>query len=84
MTRARDFFSGLTRAGKDYDEILKTVNAAFGDKTLQKTAIYAIIKKIKAGETTSDQSHLNGKKTVPNIAFIISLLSLPPLNRISA
>jgi hypothetical protein len=49
------------------------VNAAFGDKTLQKMAIYAIIKKVKAGEPTSDQSHLNEKKTVRNAAFIASV-----------
>jgi hypothetical protein len=48
------------------------VDAAFGDKTLQKTAIYAIIKKVKAGENTSDQQHLNGKKTVRNAALIAS------------
>ncbi len=49
------------------------MDAAFGDKTLQKTAIYAIIKKVKAGENTSDQRHLNGKKTVPNAALIASV-----------
>ncbi len=73
MTGARDFVAGLARAGKGYKEIKKTMDAAFGDKTLQKTAIYAIIKKVKAGENTSDQRHLNGKKTVRNAALIASV-----------
>jgi hypothetical protein len=38
-------------------------DAAFGDKSLTKTAIYNILKKVKAGETTDDQQHLNGKTT---------------------
>jgi hypothetical protein len=29
------------------------MDTAFGDKTLQKTAIYAIIKTVKAGKNTS-------------------------------
>ncbi len=49
------------------------MDAAFGDKTLQKTAIYAIIKKVKAGKNTSDQRHLNGKKTLRNAALIASV-----------
>jgi hypothetical protein len=47
MTRVRDFVADLARAGKDYLEIKKTVEAAYGDKALKKTAIYAIIKKVK-------------------------------------
>jgi histone-lysine N-methyltransferase SETMAR len=73
MTGARDFVAGLARASKGYEEIKKNVDAAFGDKTLQKMAIYAIIKKVKAGENTSDQRHLNGKKTVRNAALIASV-----------
>jgi hypothetical protein len=51
------------------------VDAAFGDKTLQKMVIYTIIKKVKAGENTSDQRHLNGKKTIRNAALITSVAS---------
>jgi hypothetical protein len=40
MTGVRYFVPGLARAGKGYDKII--VDAAFGDKTLQKTAIYVI------------------------------------------
>jgi hypothetical protein len=46
MTGARDFVAGLARASKGYEEIKKNMDAAFGDKTLHKTVIYAIIKKV--------------------------------------
>jgi hypothetical protein len=62
MSGAHDFVAGLTRADKGYKEIKETVDAAFGDKTLQKTAIYKIIKKVKAGKDTADQRHLNRKR----------------------
>ncbi len=39
------------------------VDVAYGDQTLQKTAIYAIIKKVKARESTA-MRYLNLKKTV--------------------
>lgn len=77
MTRVRDFVADLARAGKDYLEIKKTVEAAYGDKALKKTAIYAIIKKVKKGETTADQHHLNSKK--PCGPRLSSPLSPPPL-----
>jgi hypothetical protein len=62
MTHVRDFVADLTRAGKGYLEIKETIEAACGDKALKKTAIYAIINKVKKGETTADQRHLNSKK----------------------
>ncbi len=54
-------------------EIKETVEAAYGDKALKKTAIYAIINKVKKGETTADQCHLNSKKTVRAPALIASV-----------
>ncbi len=63
MTKVRDFVSGLARAGKSANEIKILNDAAFGDKSLTKTAIYNILKKVKAGETTNDLWHLNAKKT---------------------
>ncbi len=62
MTRVRDFVADLARAGKGYLEIKETVEAAYKDKALKKTAIYAIISKVKKGETTEDQRHLNMQK----------------------
>jgi hypothetical protein len=73
MTRVRDFVADLTRAGKGYLEKKKTVEAAYRDKALKKTAIYAIINKVKKGETTADQCHLNSKKTVRTQALIASV-----------
>jgi hypothetical protein len=63
MTKIRDFVSGLARARKSANEIKILTDAAFGDKSLTKTAIYNILKKVKAGETTDDLLHLNAKKT---------------------
>jgi hypothetical protein len=73
MTRVRDFVADLARAGKGYLEIKETIEAAYGDKALKKTAIYAIISKVKKGETTEDQRHLNSKKTVRTPALITSV-----------
>jgi hypothetical protein len=49
MTRVGDFVADLSRAGKGYLEIKETVEAAYGDKAIKKTAIYAIISKVKKG-----------------------------------
>jgi hypothetical protein len=79
MTGTLDFIAGLTRAGKDYKRQYrnvkrkKTVDAAFGIKILQKMTIYDIIKKVKTGESTADQRHLNPKKTVRTSALIPSV-----------
>ena len=37
--------------------------AAYGDQALSKSAIYKIMKKVKAGEETADQRYKNPKKT---------------------
>jgi hypothetical protein len=38
-----------------------------GDKSLKKTQIYAIIKNIKEGKTTTDQRKLNGRRKVRSL-----------------
>ena len=63
MTGVRDFTAGLARAGKHFEEIKNTVIAAYGDQALSKSAIYKIMKKVKAGEETADQRYKNPKKT---------------------
>jgi histone-lysine N-methyltransferase SETMAR len=73
MSGAHDFIAELARASKGYKEIKETVDAAFGDKTLQKKAIYDIIKEVKAGKDTADQRHLNLKKTVRTATLIASV-----------
>ena len=62
ITGVRDFTAGLARAGKHFEEIKKTVIAAYGDQALSKSAIYKIMKKVKAGEETADQRYKNPKK----------------------
>jgi hypothetical protein len=52
----------FTRAGKGYLEIKESMESVYGEKVLKKTAMYAIIKKVKNRETTNDQRHLNGKR----------------------
>jgi len=39
------------------------VNAAYGDLSLKRVVIYCLLRKVKAGEKTEDQHHLNPKKT---------------------
>jgi hypothetical protein len=63
MTKVRDFVAGLTRAGKSYAKIKKTVDTALGDKALKKASIYFIMKKVKAGKNINDLCHQNPKKT---------------------
>jgi hypothetical protein len=50
------------------------VAAAYGDKSLKKTQINAIIKNVKEGKSTTDQWKLNGRRKVWNLAFIM----MPP------
>jgi histone-lysine N-methyltransferase SETMAR len=69
----RDFVSDLARASKGFSEIKKTVDAAFGDKTLKRAAIYKILNAVKEGKNTDDQRHLNGKKTKRTPALITSV-----------
>jgi hypothetical protein len=73
MTRVRDFVADLARAGKSYLEIKKMVDLVYGDKALKKTAIYAILKKVKSGKTTEDQRRFNPKKTVRTASLIASV-----------
>ncbi len=70
---ARNFVTDPARAGKGYQEIKEMVDAAYGDQTLQKTVINAIIKKVKAGESTADMRHLNPKMTVRTPELIASV-----------
>jgi hypothetical protein len=48
------------------------METVYGGKAPKKMTIYTIIKKVKNGETTDDQHHLNGKKTPGPPALIAS------------
>jgi hypothetical protein len=65
------FVATLTRPGKSFKEIQGTVAAAYGDNSLKKTQINAIIKNVKEGKPTTDQWKLNGRRKVWNLAFIM-------------
>ncbi len=66
----RDFVATFARARKSFKDIQETVVATYGDKSLKKTKIYAIIKNVKEGKLTTDQRKLNGRRKVRNPVFI--------------
>jgi hypothetical protein len=70
MSPLRDFVAMLARAGKSFKDIQETVAAAYGDRTLKKNQIYAIIKNVKEGKPTSDQWKSNGTRKIRSPAFI--------------
>jgi hypothetical protein len=47
-------------------KLKEIVESVYREKALKKMAIYAIIKKVKNGENTNDQHHLNDKKNGPD------------------
>jgi hypothetical protein len=51
MTREQDFVTNLTRAGKGFTKIKKTVEAANGDRSLSSSQIYRIIKQARPEKT---------------------------------
>jgi hypothetical protein len=60
-------------------EIKETVEAAYEDKALKKTAIYAIINKVKKGERRMISAISTAKK--PCRPWLLSPLSPPPLKK---
>jgi hypothetical protein len=70
MSPLRDFVATLARAGKSFKDIQETVAEAYGDRSLKKTQIYAIIKNVKEGKPTSDQRKSNGTRKIRSPAFI--------------
>jgi hypothetical protein len=75
MAGTRNLIASFARAGNDYREIKATFVIAFGDKTLQKVAIYAIINKVKTGKLTADMHRINSKKTFVLHALIASVIT---------
>jgi hypothetical protein len=73
MTKVCDFVEALARAGKEYTEIKNMTDSAFGGKSLSKSAIYKIINKVKARESTDDKRHLNPKKTKRTMDIIAAV-----------
>jgi hypothetical protein len=64
MSLLRDFVATLARAGKIFKDIQETVAAVYGDRSLKKTQIYAIIKNVKEGKLTTDQWKLNDRRKI--------------------
>ena len=53
MTEVRRFVADLAMTGISFREIKELQEKRWGDLALKKTQIYAIIKKVKAGENAS-------------------------------
>jgi hypothetical protein len=71
MLPIREFVGTLAVAGKTFKEIQETVKKnAYGDKTIKRTQIYDILKKVKDGEPAADQRHLNSKQKKRTPEFI--------------
>jgi hypothetical protein len=62
MTKMPCSIAVLTRAGKSTAEINIITHVTLEDKTLTKTEIYTIIKKVEGQQKSSDQQHLIAKK----------------------
>ena len=73
MTRAHDFVVDLAKAGKSFREIQDMVSTVYGDKSLKKTAIYDIMKKVKEGKNTEDLRGINTPKCVRSADVIASV-----------
>jgi hypothetical protein len=70
MSLLRDFVATLARVGKSFKDIQETVAAVYGDRSLKKTQIYAIIKNVKEGKPTTDPWKLNDRRKIRNLTFI--------------
>jgi hypothetical protein len=70
MSSLCNFVATLARDGRSFKDIEETVAAAYGNKSLKKTQIYAIIKNIKEGKPITDRRKLNGRRKVQKPAFI--------------
>ena len=73
MTRVRQFVVDLAKAGKRFKEIDETVKKVYGDKAMTYSAIYKILRQVKAGGDTSDRRRSNSKKTKRTLAHIASI-----------
>ncbi len=73
MTRVRQFVVDLAKAGKRFKEIDETVKKVYGDKAMTYSAIYKILRQVKAGGDTSDRRKSNSKKTKRTLAHIASI-----------
>ena len=79
MTEVRRFVADLAMTGISFREIKELQEKRWGDLALKKTQIYAIIKKVKAGENAYDLRSLSSsKKTAVLLSDLSSLLMGSP------
>jgi histone-lysine N-methyltransferase SETMAR len=70
MLPIQEFVGTLAVAGKSFKEIQETVKNTYGDKAINRTQIYDILKKFKDRKPGADQRHLNSKRKKRTPAFI--------------
>jgi hypothetical protein len=73
MSLIRDFVAGLARAGKTFNEIQETTEAAYSKKSLKKTRIYEIMETVKEGKTSVDQRQNKGARKVRSPEFVTKI-----------
>ncbi len=62
VTEVRNFVAACARARKSWKDIKPLVDASYIDKALSISQIYCIIKTVKGGKNTLDQSNSSAKK----------------------
>lgn len=70
MSAVHTFTANLARAGKRYEEIKSTVEAAFPGQCLSKSQIYLIMKQIREGQDAADNRGKIQARRVRNADFI--------------
>ncbi len=76
----REFVGTLAVAGKSFKEIQETVKNAYGDKAINRTQIYDILKKFKDGKPGADQRHLN---SITDVAADVEIDRRVTLNKLA-
>jgi len=71
MADVWNFVARLAIAGKSFSEIKNTTDAAYGESSLKKTQIYAIMKTVKKGGDVSDNRG-KGKEATKRTTSLIN------------
>ena len=75
MTEVRRFVADLAMTGISFREIKELQEKRWGDLALKKTQIYAIIKKLKAGENAYYQRSLSSQKTKRTASSVAAVVA---------
>jgi hypothetical protein len=73
MMPIRDFVGTLAVARKSFEENQQIFKDAYGDKAVNTTQIYSILKKVNEEKLAADKRHLNSKRKKRSLAFIANV-----------